>query len=146
MICRKLEEYDGQKNLVFFGVKGITIDSDGVKHSVFTDDKKSHCDGLDAVCQSLTQRLSLIKGELYHFMNAGFPLLEKNATKQVLDAHIINVVSHHREVQSIDKIESKVLNRAYTCKLYFTTNYGSSYIEINRTIQFTFPNNIYIIK
>lgn len=129
-----MEEYKGQRNLVFFGVKGVTIDDEGIAHSVFTDDKKSHCDGLNAVCQSLTQRLSLIKGELYHFMNAGFPLLDKVTSKQVLDAHVINVVSHHSEVMSIDKIESKVLNRAYTCKLYFTTNYGSSYIEINRTI------------
>jgi hypothetical protein len=134
MICRKMEEYDGKRNLVFFGVKGVTKGEDGKLHSVFTDDKKSYADGIDGVNQSLTQRLSLIKGELYHFMNAGFPLLDKVTNKQVLDAHVITVVSHHSEVKSIDKIESKVLNRAYYCKLYFTTNYGSSYIEINRTI------------
>ncbi len=134
MICRKMEDYNGQRSLVFFGVKGVYKDDEGVLHSTFTDDKKSHCDGLDGVCQSLTQRLSLIKGELYHFMNAGFPLLDKITSKQVLDAHIINVVSHHSEVSTIDKIESKLLNRTYSCKLYFTTNYGSSYIEINRTI------------
>ena len=71
MICRKIEEYNGQRNLVFFGVKGVTVDEKGVTHSVFTDDKKSYADGIDGVNQSITQRLSLIKGELYHFMNAG---------------------------------------------------------------------------
>lgn len=134
MICRRLEEYDGKRNLVFFGVKGVYTDSEGKKRSVFTDDKKSYSDGLDGVNQSLTQRLSLIKGELCHFMNAGFPLFDKVTSKHVFDAHIINVVSHHSEVKSIDKIESKILNRAYYCKIYFSTNYGSSYIEVNRNI------------
>lgn len=135
MICRKMSKYDGKMNLVFFGVKGVTTDENGVKHSVFDNDEhKSHCDGIDAVNQSLIQRLSLIKGELYHYMNAGFPLLDKVTSKQVFDAHIINVVSHHSEVKSIDKIESKVLNRCYSCKLYFSTNYGSNYIEVNRNV------------
>lgn len=129
-----MEEYNGQRNLVFFGVKGVTIDENGEKHCVFTDDKKSYANGIDGVNQSLTQRLSLIKGELYHFMNAGFPILDKVTSKHVFDAHIINVVSHHKEVKSIDKIESKVINRTYSCKLYFTTNYGSSYITINRNV------------
>lgn len=134
MICRKIEEYDGQKNLVFFGVKGVYKDKDGTLRSVFTKDKKSYADGIDGVNQSVMQRLSLIKGELYHFMNAGFPLTDKVYEKQVFDAHIINVLSHHSEVTSIDKIESKVLNRAYYCKVHFSTRYGSSYIEINRTL------------
>ena len=134
MICRKMEEYEGQLNLVFFGVKGVYKDEKGELHSVFTDDKKSYANGIDGVNQSLMQRLSLIKGELYHFMNAGFPLTDKVYEKQVFDAHIINVLSHHSEVTSIDKIESKVLNRAYYCKVYFSTKYGSSYIEVNKTI------------
>lgn len=134
MICRKMEKYNGQLNLVFFGIKGTYTNEKGELCSVFTDDHKSHADGIDGVNQSVMQRLSLIKGELYHFMNAGFPLTDKVSEKQVFDAHVISVLSHHSEITSIDKIESKVLNRAYYCKVYFSTKYGSSYIEVNKTL------------
>ena len=138
MICRRIEkckgDQTGKNTLVFFGVVGTEKGSDGTLNSIFTDDKKSYADGIDGVNQSVKQRLSLIKGELYHFMNAGFPLTDKISSKQIIDARIISVLSHHSEVTSIDKIESKVVNRSYFCKVYFSTRYGSTYIEINRTV------------
>lgn len=91
-------------------------------------------DGIDGVNQGLMQRLSLIQGELSHFLDAGFPLLDKKSGKAIYDAYVINVVSRHPDVTGITKIESKVENNAYKCNLSISTTYGKSTINFTESV------------
>lgn len=102
--------------------------------SIFVEGKQSYADGIDGVNQGLMQRLALIQGELTHYLNAGFPLIDKKSNKAVYDAYVINVVSRHPDVTGITKIESKVENNAYKCKLTIFTTYGKSSINFTESI------------
>lgn len=102
--------------------------------SIFVEGKQSYADGIDGVNQGLMQRLALIQGELTHYLNAGFPLIDKKSNKAVYDAYIINVVSRHPDVTGITKIESKVENNAYKCKLTISTTYGKSNLNFTESI------------
>lgn len=134
MRCRKIEDFvdeNGIKrhNVVFFEVKGVKKGTDGIIHSVFSGSDGSYADGIEGVCQSLTQRLTLIKGELVHFLNAGFPLLDKSAGKNQFDSYVLRTVSRHTDVESVSKIVSSVSNGKYTCNITISTNYGSATIK-----------------
>lgn len=103
--------------------------------SVFVDDdKESYADGIDGVNQGLMQRLALIQGELSHFLNAGFPLLDKKSSKAIYDSYVVNVVSRHPDVTAITKLTSSVENNTYRCSLNISTTYGKSSINFAESV------------
>lgn len=84
----------------------------------------SYANGVDGVCQSLMQRLTLVQGELKHYMRTGFPLLAKNNSKQVLDAYLVQVILCHPDVKDIISLESKVKGHDYIADISVNTIYG----------------------
>lgn len=92
--------------------------------SIKTDNGKSYANGKEGTSQSINQRLTLIQGELQHFMNQGFPLMNGNCNKYMLDSYIINVVSRHPDVTQILMLDSRVVNHNYEAKIIINTKYG----------------------
>lgn len=147
MKCRRLVG----KNLVWFGSYGK--DSDG--HALFYNDGKPHqtyneqelgvlgtlnflktinrhdnyTTKQDGVANSLTQRLSVIQGELWFAINYGFPLTNSNLSKGVYDAYVTSRILEHPEVKDILQFTSLINNHSYECKVLVSTIYGN--IEIN---------------
>lgn len=66
-----------------------------------------------AVADSLTQRLSVIKGELWYQVNYGLPLTEKQRGTNVLDLVIGDIISSHPGVASLDSYKSKLVGHTY---------------------------------
>lgn len=153
MIVRRIETYNDKLSLSFFGSIGLndtikyynnnTNDFEDYNESnkdyyskdekgnliqyrgaLKTKDGKSYCNGIEGVNQSLKQRLSLIQGELYHYINEGFPLVSKTCNKQMLDAYLVKVICNHREVKSIIKLTSTIENYSYKAQVKIATNYG----------------------
>lgn len=83
------------------------------------------------VIDSLTQRLSILKGELWININYGIPLLEKHKNKYIFDYTIIEIITSHPDVLSVN-FNSKVENNKY----YFYANIVSKYgkLVLNQTI------------
>lgn len=150
MRTRKMSYYTNKEtgkteyNVVFFGVKGVNgTDDNGYPIPIYDKDitidetlskeeqiklkierQNSYADGLEGISQSLNQRLSLIQGELYHFMNSGFPLIDKSCNKQMCDAYLINTILNHRDVISIKELTSQIVNHNYNATIKVLTKYG----------------------
>ncbi len=91
-------------------------------------DKDTYALDSDAVVESLNQRLSKIKGELWYQLNYGLPLFDKYKTKGIFDATIINIISEHPEVNYIKSYKSEVKKNIYTFDVNVVTIYNA---EIN---------------
>lgn len=88
-------------------------------------DQNSYATGIDGVAQSINQRLSLIQGELYHFINEGFPLLDKATDKVAMDAYLVKTVLHHPNVVKIINLQSKIVDHNYIAYINIETTAGN---------------------
>lgn len=91
----------------------------------------NYVSGTDAVIASLTQRLSVIKGELWYQVNYGLPLTEKQRGTNVLDLVIGDIISSHPGVASLDSYTSKVNGHTYFYECKITSVFGDTAIISN---------------
>lgn len=115
---KELYKYDHDENdnlIIFKASNKAKEDKNGVTNS--------YANGREAVSQSLIQRLSLLEGELYHYIRAGFPSFKK-ANKNILDSYVVKVILNHPEVKSISSYQSKVEDRIYYMNANIITIYG----------------------
>lgn len=97
--------------------------------NTFTKSKYNFADNQEGVANSLTQRLSVIKKELWYRMSYGLPLFDKVKSKVFMDSEITQIIMSHPEVTRIIKFNSKVLNKNYTYEAVILTTYGE--LELN---------------
>lgn len=88
----------------------------------------------ESVSQSLNQRLSVIRGELWYAINLGFPMSRSNLTKNIVDSYIINVISQHEDVMKILSFTSFVNKNNYVANVEILTRYGSVEFTQSRQI------------
>ena len=87
----------------------------------------------EGVKNSLIQRLSVIKGELWYKASYGLPLTEKIKNKGIYDAIIINIITEQPDVVNITSFESTVVNRSYVLNFTVLTVYNEE-VNIKYTI------------
>lgn len=127
MRCRRLKEVNGEKEVVWFGSYGKDGDStlffnENDKHDNFSDQQQG-------VSDSLTQRLSVLKEELWYDVEYGLPLFDK-VKKPAMDSFVCSTVLGHPDVISIDEFSSKVLNNKYSCSMTVLTVFGNVLLNI----------------
>ena len=133
MKCRRLKTWYDEKgtrhrDLVFFGSYGKN--DDGTAKFVNPQNKHdNYSDGREAVADSLTQRLSVLQKELWYSVNYGLPLFDKT-NKYALDGRIVSIVTSHPDVISIDKFESKLVDKTYKCSMIIISKYGQLTVEV----------------
>lgn len=110
MRCRKI--VDG--NVVWFNKvnKATKLDS-------------SFSEAQQSVVDSLTQRLSVIKTELWYDISYGLPLFDKVKNKIAMDGAVASIVTSHPDVISMSSFESTIVNKKYSCKFQVVTKYGN---------------------
>ena len=124
MRCRRIQN----GKVVWFGSTGKNEDGTAKFyntnniHDNFSDKQQS-------VVDSLTQRLSVLKKELWYDYNYGMPLLEKQKSKLSLDSFIGTTILSHPDVRSIISFNSKVVNKKYMCDIKILSTFGE--ININ---------------
>lgn len=121
--CRAMK--DG--NLVWFNSYGTNEDGSAIKYS---DDNTSFAEDKDAVANSLAQRLSSLRSELWYNVEHGIPLFDKVKSKIEIDLTIANIVENHPEVINITSFISSVENKKYTCSLIINTSMGSLELQV----------------
>lgn len=82
----------------------------------FANKQENYVDKQEGVAKSLTQRLAVIKNELWYDINYGLPLIDKIKNKAVFDAYIIKTINAHQEVKKIKEYISSVDHGVYTYK------------------------------
>ena len=130
MRCRQI--VNGE--VVWFGSIGLdkenaTTDKNGktiypaLKETTFVD-KQS------AVASSLTQRLSVIKRELWYKMSYGLPLFDKIKSKVFMDSEVTNIILDHPDVLRIENFSSHIIDKKYTFDCQIVTKYGNLDLKI----------------
>ena len=129
MKARRLKFDQNVKNIVWFGSYGKNPDGTA---KFYNSNNKHDNYSIEAegVKDSLIQRLSVLKGELWYNVSVGIPLLEKYRTKGMIDAYIASVILKHPDVENIISFTSNQENHQYSCKFTCSTQYGNLTISI----------------
>lgn len=111
MRCRAL---NSQNHIIWFGKNLDEKTEDGQYVNV-----SNYAENSDAVVASLTQRLSVIKGELWYQINYGIPLTDNSPRSALFDSIIADIITSHPGVTEITEFTSKIVNRTYyyNCKI-----------------------------
>ena len=127
MRCRKI--IDG--NIVWFGSVGKN--EDGTGQLVYTEkdrnSKFNFSEEQQAVSDSLTQRLSILKRELWYRINYGLSLFEKNS-KALIDSEISSIIMSHPDVSRISSFSSYMIDKKYTLNVQIVSIYGEITLNI----------------
>lgn len=119
MRCRKIEN----GNIVWFGSAGKTADGRSKLALNFAEKQ-------EGVANSLTQRLSVIAGELWYNVSYGLPLLEKVDSKTAIDATVSEIVLSHPDVTDISEFSSEISGTKYSVKMTIETVFGDLELTI----------------
>ena len=125
MKCRRINPDNGM--IVWFGVKDVIRNEAGENQAIFQDETNKHANyatGSGGVANSLRQRLSVLKHELWYDYNRGMPLPDKARSKAIIDAYIIQTILEHPDVIDIEGFESEQERNNYTCYFVVNTIYG----------------------
>jgi hypothetical protein len=88
--------------------------------------------GTDGVIDSLIQRLSVIRGELWYQINYGIPLMGKYKSKGIFDSSISEIISGNPGVRNIISYKSSVDKTVYSFTCRILTIYGDA-LDISDT-------------
>ena len=134
MICRRLKTWKDEndnikKSVVWFGSYGK--DENG-KAKFYSDENKhdNFSNKLQGLSDSLTQRLSILLGELWYNVNYGIPLMKKQKSKLTMDSFVIKTILNHPEVREISEFKSQIVDRHYSCDMKIISIYGDLQLTI----------------
>ena len=130
MNCRRVKRVNGKNIIVWFGSYGVNKDGTAKFYNI-NDKHDNISTEQEGVADSLTQRLSVIEGELWYSITEGLPLLNKVKSKVELDATITEINFGHSDVLEISTLESQINDkREYSAKITVETSYGEVTINI----------------
>lgn len=116
---------DGE--VIWFGSYGKNQDGTA---KFYNSNKNSFSSRQEGVKDSLIERLSILKGELWYRASYGIPLFEKTHSKALIDSFVASTVTNHPDVTNVESFESKVINHNYTCNMKIVTTYGEINLQI----------------
>ena len=82
------------------------------------------------VATSLTQRLSIIKGELWYKVSHGLPLYDNVSKKIEMDAAVLKIVNEHPDVITVNNFNSSIIKHTYKCSMEIISKYGELELSI----------------
>lgn len=112
-------------------IESATVSYDMQQHKTIpTEDGETFAKEQEGVACSLTQRLSLIQGELWYNITQGLPLFENVTSATTLDAWVIETIMAHPDVTDITSFYSASKNHKYSCDVVVATIYGEISLSI----------------
>lgn len=124
MKCRRINPDNGM--IVWFGVKDVKVQDDK-NIAIFQNSSNKHdnyAKETEGVINSLRERLSVIKHELWYDYENGIPLTDKVRSKAIIDAYITQKILEHPDVIDIEGFESEQTKSNYSCYIIVNTIYG----------------------
>lgn len=122
MRCRRIDKDTG--NIVWFGMKAKNVPQNS------NDKHDNYANELEGVIDSLIQRLSVIKNELWYDYDTGIPLIDKVKSKATIDAYVAETVLSHPDVLAIEGFASEMVKSKYSCFFIARTVYGKAEVSL----------------
>lgn len=128
MRTRRISRFADENRVVWFGSYGMNTDGTAMfvneydTHDNFSSEK-------EMVADSLTQYLSVIKGEIWYAINYGLPLID-NLSKIEMDVEVADIVMSHPYVENIDLFESTLDKLHYSCHMTLKTTFGELELSV----------------
>lgn len=123
MRCRELYVDAQKKNhVVWFGSYGVDSNEFALK---WKDGTTSFATAQEGISTLLTQRLSVIRTELWNNIKFGLPLIDKISSKEVIDSHVLEIISTTQDVRRVLSFESTLSNsHSYSCSVIVESTYS----------------------
>lgn len=113
---------------VFFNSCGKDENGHAIRYR--DDNNSSFAENEEGVVQSLSQRLSIIKEELWYNTRYGIPLFDKMKSKVEADIAVASMIELHPDVKNIDDFTSQIIGKRYSCNVIINTKEGPLSIQI----------------
>ena len=125
MRCRSIKNGE----IIWFGSQGLdysqpVYDNIGRLIGYKAIKTNSFSETQQGVCDSLTQRLSVFRNELWYRMSYGLPLFDKIKSKTLMDVEVTNIITSHPDVIEIKSFDSNVVDKHYTFNCVVMSKYG----------------------
>ena len=138
MRCRTMVKENGVNNIVWFGSYGRDENGNAKKAYIVEEGEvqgkkqaeSNFSAGLQAIADDLTQKLSVMKGELWHKISFGLPLLDKVKSKALIDSAVAEIVMKQDNVTGIAKFSSTIYQKEYHAEIQVQTNFGEISVSI----------------
>lgn len=118
-----------ERRVVWFGSYGTN--TDGTARFFNSNDKHDNfASGNTWVKDSLIQRLSVIKHELWYNYQYGMPLVDDGTARVTIDAFVMETIQNHEDVLEITSFSSRIEGHEYHCDVGFTTTFGDDTISL----------------
>lgn len=133
MRCRRIktwvdEQNQEHKDIVWFGSYGKNADGSSKMYSSNNVDNFSSKE--TAIKDSLSQKLSVLKNELWYNLTYGLPLFEKQKSKIAIDSAVLSIILENKEIISIEDFQSQLIDRLYSAKIIIKSIYGNIQLSI----------------
>jgi hypothetical protein len=124
-----------RRDIVWFGSYGKN--NDGTAKFYNPEDKHdNYGNEKEAVADGLTQRLNVLRGELWYAVNEGMPLWDNHKNTYILDTYITSTVLKHSEVKSIISFNSSLSSQndqlVYSATMIILSNYGELAFDVTK--------------
>lgn len=111
--------------------KNLTIEFKNYGSAKYAyENKTSFSSDRQGIIDRLTQKLSVMRRELWYDVNYGLPILDKVKSKHIVDSSVLSIIDSDSEVISISEFNSNVDNHQYKCNLVINSIYGEVNISI----------------
>ena len=114
-------------HFVWFNSKGIDENGKSIK---YREDGENFAENQDGVAQSLTQRLSVIRSELWYYIEHGIPLFDKIGSKVAMDIEVVSIIEQHPYVRAVDNFTSSIIDGKYSCNMTISTEFGNLELSV----------------
>lgn len=124
MRCRKLVRNEDGFDVVWFNSAGMNVSKRMIVDENFSIEQQY-------VADDLTQKLLVLKNELWYAIQYGVPLFDKIKSKVKMDSFVASTIMSQPDVIKILKFNSSLNNGVYNVDVSILSSFGNINIEVN---------------
>lgn len=124
MRCRKLVRNEDGFDVVWFNSAGMNVSKRKINDENFAIEQQY-------VADDLTQKLLVLKNELWYAIQYGVPLFDKIKSKIKMDSFVASTIMSQPDVIKILKFNSSLNNGVYCVDVSILSSFGNISVEVN---------------
>ena len=124
MRCRKLVRNADGFDVVWFNSAGMNVSKRKINDENFAIEQQY-------VADDLTQKLLVLKNELWYDIQYGVPLLDKIKSKVKIDSFVASTIMSQPDVIKILKFNSSLNSGVYSVDVTILSSFGNINVEVN---------------